>query len=129
MAAARVQERRLGGGNLNPVTRIGDTVRRPVGRHTAAVHALLVHLRAAGFDGAPEPLGVDDRSREVLTYVPGRIHMPRRDGPLGIDAAVVAAGRLIRAFRNASGPATLGTVAPESRARIDPDAWTLQPSY
>ena len=28
--------------------------------------------------------------------------MPRRDGPLGIDAAVVAAGRLLRELQNAS---------------------------
>jgi hypothetical protein len=47
MAPTRGWERRLGGGNLTPVSKIGDTVRRPVGRHTAAVHALLAHLRTA----------------------------------------------------------------------------------
>jgi hypothetical protein len=84
----RAGERRLAGGNLSKVSKVGSTVRRPVGPHTSAVHALLAHVRAAGFEGAPEPLGIDERGREVLGYVSGRIHMPQRDGPLGTDAAV-----------------------------------------
>jgi hypothetical protein len=70
-------------------------VRRPVGRHTPAVHALLDHLLSVGFDGAPEQRGIDDWGREVLAYVPGRIHMPRRKGPLGIDAAVGDTAQLL----------------------------------
>jgi hypothetical protein len=31
------------------------------------VHALLPYLRAAGFEGAPQPLGIDELGREVLT--------------------------------------------------------------
>jgi len=37
------------------VVRVGDTVRRPVGSWTPAVHALLNHLHRAGFRGAPPP--------------------------------------------------------------------------
>ena len=62
----------LAGGNVAAsVVRVGDTVRKPAGPHTPAVHALLEHLRAAGFTGAPRSFGVDDDGRHVLEYVPG----------------------------------------------------------
>lgn len=54
------------------VVRVGDTVRRPAVVSTPAVQRLLAHLRAEGVPEAPEPLGLDDRGREVLSYVPGR---------------------------------------------------------
>jgi hypothetical protein len=64
-------ERPLRGGTLNTVVRVGDTVRRPSGPWTAGVHDLLRHIRRRGFDLAPRPLGLDDRGREVLSYIPG----------------------------------------------------------
>jgi hypothetical protein len=94
-------EEPLAGGNVSTgVVRIGDTVRRPAGPWTPAVHALLTYLRAAGFDGAPEPLGIDDKGREVLRFIPGtvawgegfRLLQPARDA---------RAGRLIRDFHDA----------------------------
>ena len=60
------------GGNVGGAVRIGGTVRRPTGRWTPAVHALLAHLDAVGLDGVPRVLGVDEREREVLTYLEGR---------------------------------------------------------
>ena len=56
-----------------PVMRHGDTVRRPAGPWTPAVHALLNHLENAGFTGSPRVVGdgYDDRGREVVTYIPG----------------------------------------------------------
>lgn len=62
---------RLPGGNVGGAVRVGGTVRRPSGPWTPAVHALLRHVRARGLDGVPEPLGLDDQGREVLTYLPG----------------------------------------------------------
>lgn len=59
------------GGTLNAVVRVGETVRRPVGPWTPAVHALLRHLRHRGFELAPEPLGVDELGHEILQYLPG----------------------------------------------------------
>jgi hypothetical protein len=61
----------LTGGTLHDVVRVGDTVRRPAGTWTPTIHALLRHVRSRGFDLAPEPLGVDELGREVLTYIPG----------------------------------------------------------
>ncbi len=64
-------EEALSGGTLNPVVRVGDTVRRPVGPWTRTVHELLRHVRARGFALAPEPLGIDELGREVLSFIPG----------------------------------------------------------
>lgn len=61
----------LGGDVTEGVVRVGDTVRRPVRPHSGAVHGLLRHLERAGFDGAPRVLGIDERGREVLSYMPG----------------------------------------------------------
>jgi Ser/Thr protein kinase RdoA (MazF antagonist) len=67
----------LGGDMTDGVVRVGRTVRRPVRPHTPAVHALLRHLEAVGFEGAPRVLGIDAQNREVLTYLPGEVpHRP-----------------------------------------------------
>jgi hypothetical protein len=51
----------LAGGNVSAgVVRVGDTVRRPTGPWSPAVHALLVHLHEVGFDGAPRSMGFDE---------------------------------------------------------------------
>jgi hypothetical protein len=59
----------LGGGWEGGPVRVGDTVRRRTGRWTPAVHALLRHLEAVGFNAAPKVLGVDGQGREVVTYI------------------------------------------------------------
>jgi aminoglycoside phosphotransferase (APT) family kinase protein len=62
---------RLPGGNLGGAVRVGETVRRRVGPWTPSVAALLGHLEHKGFDGAPRFLGIDDKQREVLTFIDG----------------------------------------------------------
>lgn len=61
----------LTGGNVGEVVRVGDTVRRPTGPWTPAVHGLLEHLAAGGLTGVPRVHGYDDRGREILDYLPG----------------------------------------------------------
>jgi aminoglycoside phosphotransferase (APT) family kinase protein len=56
---------------LSGVVRVGDTVRRPTGPWTPTIHAYLRHLRSAGFTAAPQVLGVDERGREILSYIAG----------------------------------------------------------
>ena len=92
----------LPGGNMSGgVVRVGDTVRRPAGPWTPAVHALLEHLHGVGFAGAPRPLGIDERGREVLTFVPGTVPWDERFGLLDPDHRLRAVGRLIRDFHDA----------------------------
>ena len=66
-----VQEIPLLGGNTSTVVRVGDTVRRNAGPWTPAVHALLRHLERVGFNGSPRALGMDERGREVISFVEG----------------------------------------------------------
>jgi|GEM_PF-48768 len=64
--------RPLAGGRVGGAVLVGDTVRRPTGPWTPAVHALMTQVRAAGVPGVPELLGLDQDGREVLRFVPGR---------------------------------------------------------
>jgi hypothetical protein len=64
-------EERLAG-NMGGAVRVGDTVRRPVGPWTPAVHALLDHL-ADRLRHVPRVHGFDEQGREVLDYLPGRV--------------------------------------------------------
>ena len=66
-----VHEEVLAGGNMTAVVRVGDTVRRGAGPWTPTIHAFMRHLRAAGFASIPEPLGIDDRGREIISLLPG----------------------------------------------------------
>jgi len=92
----------LHGGNMSGgVVRVGDTVRRPAGPWTPAVHALLAHLHAAGFQGAPRPLGIDERGREILTFIPGPVAWPDHFHQLDGDGGLRRAARLIREFHDA----------------------------
>jgi hypothetical protein len=92
----------LVGGNMSGgVVRVGDTVRRPAGPWTPAVHALLGHLHAAGFPGAPRPLGTDSSGREVLSFIPGTVAWPGGFHLLDDDGQLARAGRLIRDFHDA----------------------------
>jgi Ser/Thr protein kinase RdoA (MazF antagonist) len=80
-----VSEQALIGGDINAVVRIGNTVRRPMGEHSPGVHAFLRHLEAAGFEGAPRFLGIDEQGREMLSYVegePGFAPVPAADDVL-----------------------------------------------
>ena len=96
-------EEPLRGGNVSAgVVRIGNTVRRPAGPHTPAVHALLTHLHAVGFRCAPRPLGIDERGREVLSYLPGAPVHPDHRHLIDPERALVEIGRVIREFHDAS---------------------------
>ena len=59
-------------GNVGGALRIGDTVRRATGPWTPAVHALLGHV-AGRVAHVPRVHGIDELSREVLDFMPGRV--------------------------------------------------------
>lgn len=99
-----MEEERLAGGRNDGAVRVGSTVRRRAGRQTPAVQALLRHLEAVGFTGAPRALGLDDRGREVLTHLDGLTVGAARPWPAWAhgEPALVAAGRWLRGFHAAS---------------------------
>jgi len=80
-------EEALSGGNTHDaIVRIDDTVRRPTGPWTPGVHALLNHLAAAGFDGAPRVRGIDEHWREVLDYIEGVVVHPGHEELLATES-------------------------------------------
>jgi Phosphotransferase enzyme family len=88
--------------NRGQVVRIGDTVRRPQRSWSVATHALLLHLEAVGFDGAPRFLGVDSQGREVLSYIPGTTVLEPYPNWALEDEALVSAAELLRAYHDAA---------------------------
>ncbi len=95
----------LAGGRLTQgVVRVGNTVRRPSGAHTPFVHSLLRHLQEVGFDGAPRVVGIDQRAREIVTFIEG--HVPQ-DLATWSDGQLVRAAALIRRFHDATAGTTL----------------------
>jgi hypothetical protein len=103
------EETPLAGGNLSVVVRVGDTVRRPLRPWSAAVHGLLRHLEARSFDGAPRFLGLDDRGREILSFIAGEVGAYPLLSYMWSDETLVGAARLLRRLHDA----TLDYVAPE----------------
>jgi hypothetical protein len=86
--------------NAGRVTRVGDTVRRPPS--SAASWALLEHLERVGFDGAPRFLGVDDRGREMLSYLPGQAAIEPVEDWAWTDEALISVAELLRRYHDAA---------------------------
>lgn len=101
----------LAGGNVNAnVVRIGNTVRRSLTAASSTVHQLLLHLAAQGFPGSPRFLGIDEKNREIITFIAGETGIPPYIWQR--DEVISAAARLLREYHDAtvdfvpSGPAT-----------------------
>jgi Ser/Thr protein kinase RdoA (MazF antagonist) len=93
-----MSEETLAGGNTVGAVRIGDVVHKQASPWTPTVHALLRHLEAAGFDGAPRALGFDEQGREMLSYLPGETAGGRFPWPAWAftDGMLVQVGRWLR---------------------------------
>jgi len=92
----------LTGGNMTPVVRVGDTVRRRAGPWTPTIHALLRHVRAAGFGLGPEPLGLDEQGREIISLLPGRAATYPLPGFVLSGAMLATVARTLRAYHDAT---------------------------
>jgi len=67
------EEQKLSGGQNTNVVRIGDTVRRPVGPNSDYVHKVLTLLEEKNYKHSPKYLGIDDKGREILSYINGEM--------------------------------------------------------
>ncbi|HEX6564602.1 MAG TPA: aminoglycoside phosphotransferase family protein [Chthoniobacterales bacterium] len=84
------------------VVRVGQTVRRPVHKNTAVVHALLEHLERTGFESAPRALGIDHQGRDVVSYISGTAgHYPLKPYVLS-ESTLIRLGLLLRRFHDAT---------------------------
>lgn len=64
-------EELLAGGNVSKVYRSGHTIRRELKSNSNQIHTLLNHLASKGYDYAPKYLGIDDKGREILSFIEG----------------------------------------------------------
>jgi hypothetical protein len=98
-----MEEQPLPGGNAGGAVLVGGTVRRPAGPWTPTVHALLRHLEAREFAGAPRVLGTDEQDREVLTYLPGETVGMSRPWPSWVhsEEALTEVGQWLRGYHDA----------------------------
>lgn len=92
----------LSGGNMTPVVRVGDTVRRAAGEWTPTIHQLLRHLRSAGFGFAPEPMGFDESGREILSFLPGQVATYPLSKEILSDSTLEAVARMLRNYHDAT---------------------------
>jgi hypothetical protein len=94
-------ERPLRGGFVNAVVRVGDTVRRPAPKAAGFVRDLLRYLEGCRWPGAPRYLGVDERGREILTFIEGHVAWEASQ-PADVRSAesLVRVAQLLRQFHD-----------------------------
>jgi hypothetical protein len=92
----------LPGGTANRglVIRVGDSVVRPAAPCRRATHALLAHLSAVGFDGAPRVLAAT-ATTEMLTYIDGDAAVSPLPVETLTDAALVSVAGLLSRYHQA----------------------------
>jgi len=91
----RVVEEVLAGGFVSAVVRVGDTVRRPAAPEF--VRRLLTFLGEREWAGAPRWLGVDERGRDVLSYLLGDVPwQPERHVEVRTEGALARVAGLVR---------------------------------
>jgi hypothetical protein len=94
----------LGGvANAGAVTRVGPHVLRPSNPHSRSIHRFLSALRAAGFEGAPVPVGIDPDGRERLEFIEGDVAVPPFPAWVQLDSALASVALLMRRFHDVSG--------------------------
>ncbi len=94
-------ELNLIGGNVSQVYRIGDTVRRDLKPESARIHKLLKHLAKKGFHYAPEFLGIDEKGREILTYIAGEAGNYPLKSYMRSDEALQRIAKILRLYHEA----------------------------
>ncbi len=96
-------EERLEGGiaNAGEVVRVGPHVLRPPSTHTDSIHAFLRAVKAAGFDGASQPVGIDDDGRERLLFIEGDVPLTPYPEWSQSDDALASIARLLRGLHDA----------------------------
>lgn len=102
-----------GGATVDGIVRVGDTVRKLPHHGSKLVRDVLLHLERAGFDAAPRWLGIDERGRDVLSWIEGetftvrgRMHPYIGDPPGRItfsDEQFAAVMRLLRRYHDTFG--------------------------
>lgn len=116
-----MDEQVLAGGRTVGAVRVADAVHRTAQPWTRSVHAVLRHLEAVGFAGAPRVLGFDEQGREMLSYLDGETIGGQRPWPAWIrsESALDQVGRWLRRLHDT----TATYVPPEDAVWCVGQAW------
>jgi hypothetical protein len=101
-ACSGEQQLRGGVANAGQVVRVGAHVLRPSSRHSTSVHALLRAVRRAGFEGVPNPVGIDEDGRERLVFIDGEVPLVPYPDWSQSDAALASVAGLLRGLHDAA---------------------------
>jgi hypothetical protein len=105
------REEALPGGTMSGAVRVGATVRRNAGAWSPTIQRLLRHLRDRGITWVPQPLGIDERGRDSVSYLPGLVpQYPLPDWMWSDDVLHDAGARLAHLHRAGAGFDTTGAV-------------------
>lgn len=97
-----IEEPLVGGDVTEGIVRVGDTIRRPRTDESPSVESLLQFLERTGFDGAPRFRGLDDRGRQVLSFVPGEVAGRPWPHWVADDDRIASVARLVRRYDDAA---------------------------
>lgn len=87
-----------GGQTTESIVKIGNTVHRSMGPHSEFVHKLLILLERKGYNFSPRFLGIDDKNREILTFMPGE----RPDNHEWSNDELMQIVKILRAFHDST---------------------------
>lgn len=90
----------LAGGNVSNVYRSGDTVRREMKPDSAKIHKLLKHLENKGFRYAPKFLGIDEKGREILTFIEGEAGNYPLKEYMWSDDVLIEVAKMLRLYHD-----------------------------
>lgn len=116
-----MDEELLHGGvaNADAVIRRGQHVLRPSNEHSDSIHQALAALRATGFEGASNPVGIEPDGRERLEFIEGDVPIPPYPDWARTDEALASVARLMKSLHDASTQIDL-TTGTWSREMADP---------
>lgn len=94
------KEEILTGGNISTVYRLGDTVRRDLKPDSTKIHKLLMHLENKGFIYAPKFFGIDEKGREILSYIEGEAGNYPLKGYMWSDEVLKEIAQMLRLYHD-----------------------------
>ncbi|PPA71692.1 aminoglycoside phosphotransferase family protein [Jeotgalibacillus proteolyticus] len=94
-------EKKLTGGNISAVYLAGGTVRREMTEGSERIHALLKHLENKSYPYSPRFLGIDEKGREILTYIEGEAGNYPLKNEMWSNEALIRVAKMQRAYHDA----------------------------
>ena len=95
------KEKLLAGGNVSEVYLNGNTVRRIIKPNSSRIHLLLNHLEIKRFHQAPKFQGIDEKGREILSYIKGEAGNYPLKKYMWSDEVLVEIARMLRTYHDA----------------------------